>query len=238
MTNTSVEKAVAVAEPREKEIAEEEGPAPTTDRGLTEAPINELPTQEDGPKEGVKDSGGKEDAINEKVKTKKPSWRHTCYWVSMALVAGFCMGTGCFIYASSFSGLGIVGTGTYAPGGFVFFLTIKIFMVIAHKLKTGFWVKRANSTLVYPDGKIRWRNLIPLGSNAALNASYTCIMTYAWTYAKRGGLNQGIISTLLSLTTVINIGLFYCLFKEKVTAVQVIGIIIMIGCIVCLGFAT
>ena len=169
MSNTSVEKAVAVADPKEKEITDELNGADTerrlteapagldrrltrahteTERRLTEAPINELPTQEDGPKEGVKDSGGKEDAINEKVKTKKPSWRHTCYWVSMALVAGFCMGTGCFIYASSFSGLGIVGTGTYAPGGFVFFLTIKIFMVIAHKLKTGFWVKRANSTLV------------------------------------------------------------------------------------------
>ena len=36
----------------------------------------------------------------------------------------------------------------------------------------------------------------------------------------------------------INIGLFHCLFKEKVTVVQVIGIVIMIGCIVCLSFET
>jgi len=238
MSNTNVEKAVVPADSREKYIAEEEGHAPNTDRGLTEAPKDELPTQEKSQKEDVKDTDAKKDATKEKDEKEKPSWRHTCYWVSLALLAGFNMGTGSFIYASNFSGLGIVGTGTYAPGGFLFYVLVKIGMLIKSRIKTGAWINPANSTVVYPDGKIRWTNLIPLIANTVTNGAYLVILTYAWAYAKRGGLNQGIISTFLSFASVINIGLFYCFFKEKVTVVQVIGIVIMIGCIVCLSFET
>jgi len=41
-------------------------------------------------------------------------------------------------------------------------------------------------------------------------------MTFAWKFAKIGGLNQGVISTLLSFASVFNIFLFAYLFKEKV----------------------
>ena len=237
MSNKQTEQFSINTDSKEQCINEEVGLV-NTETTLNEALISELPAQEKSQKEGVKDADAEKGATKEKVETKKPSWRHTCYWVSLALLAGFSMGTGSFVYASNYSGLGIVGNGTYAPGGFLFFTIIKIGMLIRSRIKTGAWINPANSTVVYPDGKIRWKNLIPLIGNTATSAAYAYIMTYAWMYAKRGGLNQGTISTFLSFASVINIGLFYCLFKEKVTVVQVIGIVIMILCIVCLSFET
>ena len=60
-------------------------------------------------------------------------------------------------------------------------------------------------------------------------------MSVAWDFAKQGGLNQGVVSTLLSFAAVFNVVTFYICFGEKVTIWQGFGIVFMIICILCLG---
>lgn len=50
-----------------------------------------------------------------------------------------------------------------------------------------------------------------------------------------GGLNQGIVSTLLSFASVFNLFLFRCFFKEKVTIPQGFGIVLMIAAVCCMS---
>jgi len=61
-------------------------------------------------------------------------------------------------------------------------------------------------------------------------------MTLGWRLAKQAGINQGVISTLLGFAGIFNMISFYFGFKEKTNASQAVGVLIMLGCIVCIGF--
>ena len=82
-----------------------------------------------------------------------------------------------------------------------------------------------------------WKTLIPLFGNAITNGGYLVVMSLAWDFAKAGGLNQGVVSTLLSFASVFNVVTFYCFFNEKISLWQGLGICFMIGCVLCLGLA-
>ena len=58
--------------------------------------------------------------------------------------------------------------------------------------------------------------MIAVAANCLTNFLYTVCMTFAWKFAKMGGLNQGVVSTLLSFSSVFNVFIFWWLFKEKV----------------------
>ena len=159
-----------------------------------------------------------------------------CYWVSCGLGAGACMGTGAFVYAPEYAKYGLAGTGVLGPGTFVLFLLWRLALEIRYRARTGVWLKPEGSR-AWENGKPKWKTLIPWISNALTNAGYLVVMSFAWNFAKEGGLNQGVVSTLLSFTSVMNSINFYCFFGEKLSLWQGLGICLMIGCILCLGLA-
>lgn len=63
-------------------------------------------------------------------------------------------------------------------------------------------------------------------------------MSYAWKFAKWGGINQGVISALSGVTVIINIASFYFAFGEKTNFTQFIGIFLMLTSITLIGLAT
>ena len=70
----------------------------------------------------------------------------------------------------------------------------------------------------------------------ATNNGYFFALTYAWEFAKLGGMNQGVISTLVSFASVFNIIAFYFLYNEKISCTQFMGVLLLIGCAMCLVF--
>lgn len=103
-------------------------------------------------------------------------------------------------------------------------------------MKNGRWTKEKGSYLLTDgDRKIRWSSLIPIFASFLTNTLYLLAMSIGWKLAKASGLNQGVISTLLSLASVINIVIFYFKFGEKISAFHLIGVFLMIACIVCIS---
>jgi len=198
----------------------------------------------DGDKEAEDSSKGhpeKGDDTNKGLthqEIKHGRWQHTCYWVFLSLIGGLTLGIGEYLYASNYAHYGLLGIGVMAPGTICWFTLFKIILACYYYRKNGSVINRPKSSLVYPDGRIRWFNLVPLMANVIGNAGFLAVLSYAWEFAKRGGLNQGIITSFLAFAAVINVFLFRYFFNETVTATQVLGIVIMIGCIVCLGFET
>lgn len=73
--------------------------------------------------------------------------------------------------------------------------------------------------------------------NVTVNVSYLIVMTYAWYFAKLGGINQGVVSALLALASLINVVSFYCAFGEKIGYLHCIGVFFMVASVVCIGAA-
>ena len=103
--------------------------------------------------------------------------------------------------------------------------------------KNGRWLKATGSRVVTDDGNYKWRNLIPLLGNVFINGTYLIIMAYAWNFAKLGGLNQGLVTTWLSVASVYNVITFYCVFGEKPLPLQYLGIALIIAMILTLDLA-
>ena len=104
-------------------------------------------------------------------------------------------------------------------------------------MKNGAWTNPKNSRLVWPNGKLKWSNLVPLLGNATVNVSYLIVMTYAWYFAELGGINQGVVSALLALASLINVVTFYFGFGEKIGWLHLIGVVFMVASVICIGAA-
>ena len=90
---------------------------------------------------------------------------------------------------------------------------------------------------MWDDGKIKWSNLVPFLGNVTVNVSYLIVMTYAWHFAKLGGINQGVVSALLALASLINVITFYFGFGEKISYIHLVGVVFMVASVVCIGAA-
>ena len=112
-----------------------------------------------------------------------------CYWISCSLAAGFFMGTGAAIFATHYADLGFQGGGLSGPTVFIAFFLLWAIRVVVYRVKSGAWTNPKNSRLVWPDGKLKKSNLVPLLGNATVNVSYLIVMTYAWYFAELGGIN-------------------------------------------------
>lgn len=147
------------------------------------------------------------------------------------------MGTGAFIYASNYADYGLAGSGVLGPGAFVVFLLAKLIREVIYRSKNRSWVKPLRSSWFLETGKVRWSSLVPLLGNMGANIGYTIVMTFAWRFADEAGLNQGVISSLLSFASVFNCVVFYCAFGEKVSKLHLIGVAFMFCGIACIGAA-
>ena len=147
------------------------------------------------------------------------------------------MGTGAFIFASNFSDQGIAATGLMGPIPALLFILTRVIIECRYKKKNNRWTKEKNSRLLKEDGTVRWSTLVPLIGNVLTNALYLFAMTIGWKLAKASGLNQGVISTLLSCASVFNMIIFYFKFGEKISAFHFIGVALMIACVLCISMA-
>ena len=147
------------------------------------------------------------------------------------------MGTGGALYATCYSRLGMAGVGLTGPGTFLVYLFWRISLEVCYRIKHGQWLKSTGSRVVDDDGNYKWKNLIPLLGNVLINGIYLINMSYAWNFAKLGGLNQGLVTTWLSVASVYNVITFYCVFGEKPLPLQYLGIFLIICMIVTLDLA-
>ena len=88
-----------------------------------------------------------------------------------------------------------------------------------------------------PEGKILWKSIIPVIVGVLTNGAYLLVLSLGWKLAKASDMNQGVISTLLSTASLINIIVFYFKFGEKISCLHFIGVALMIGCIICVSLA-
>ena len=137
-------------------------------------------------------------------------------WVACATFAGMFQGSGSFIYASNFAKYGFIANGVLGPGTLIAAIIAKLIMEISYYCKHKTWFKKEGSAWKNKEGKWSAFNVIAVVANGLTNFLYTVCMTFAWKFAKMGGLNQGVVSTLLSFSSVFNIFLFCWLFKERV----------------------
>ena len=102
-------------------------------------------------------------------------------------------------------------------------------------MEIGTFINKDKSNIVDKDGKYITKNLIPLLGNWYANTSHIFLFTYAFKYAKMGGLNQGIIPIVTTMATPITSIVFYKMFGEKVTATKIFGMMFTVGCVVFLA---
>lgn len=146
------------------------------------------------------------------------------------------MGTGGAIYATCYARLGLSGVGITGPGTFLVYLTWRILLELRYRCKHDQWTKREGSRVLDERGNYKWKNLIPLLYNVFINGTYLIVMSFAWNFAVQGGMNQGLVTTWLSVASVYNVIIFYCVFREKPLPLQYLGIFLIITMIVALNF--
>ena len=129
------------------------------------------------------------------------------------------MGTGAFIYATRYTQYGFTATGLFGPGTFIFALIFKALIELHYRCKESRWLKPNNKSVFFDVElkKIKWLAVVALLMQVITNNGYFFALTYAWEFAKLGGMNQGVISTLVSFASVFNIIAFYFLYKEKIS---------------------
>jgi drug/metabolite transporter (DMT)-like permease len=146
------------------------------------------------------------------------------------------MGIGSYLYASSFAKFGFLGNGFLGPGMLIVTTLTKILFEFRYRLKNKRWFREENSAWIAKDtGKVYFINLIPWLGGFLCNTVYIVSMTFAWRFSQIGGLNQGIISNLLSFSSVINLFTFKLFFKQSVSIAQIIGIFLMIIGLACIS---
>ena len=82
------------------------------------------------------------------------------------------------------------------------------------------------------------KNLVPVLGNAFANTSHVFFFSYAFKFAKMGGLNQGIIPIMTTLASLFNSVLFYFTFGEKISSPKLLGMFMTISCVVFLALAS
>ena len=159
-------------------------------------------------------------------------------WVSIGLLAGAFLGFGRFFYATSFAKYGAPGIGAIGPSTVIIVLSVKLGLNIPYRCRNGRWLKEKDSNLLNdpPHRTIKWWNLFVLMFYSAPSLVIFICLTYAWRFAKLGGINQGVISILNSFASIINIIVFYFAFGEKTNATQIFGIALMLVCIFLISF--
>lgn len=78
-------------------------------------------------------------------------------------------------------------------------------------------------------------NLAPLLGNWYGNTAHVFLFTYAFKFAKLGGLNQGVIPIMTIFASIFNSIAFYLAFGEIISMPKIFGMIIACSCVVFLS---
>ena len=145
------------------------------------------------------------------------------------------MGIGIYFLAVNLSKDGIAGTGILGPVSLALLVGFKLGFAIRNRLTIGRFINPEDSNIINPDGSLKWVNLVPLLGNAYANISHIFLFTYAFKFAKMGGLNQGVVPIVTTTATLYNSVIFYFVFGEKVSKVKIFGMLFTVGCVVLLA---
>ena len=156
-------------------------------------------------------------------------------WVIYGILAAMSMGVGQYIYAVNFSKYGIIGTGFIGPVPLLLLIIFKLSFAIRNKINLGVFINPEKSNIVDREGNFIKKNLVPLLGNWYANTAHVFLFTYAFKYAKLGGMNQGIIPIVTTTATLYNSILFYKAFGEKVSKVRIFGMCFTVCCVICLA---
>ena len=127
--------------------------------------------------------------VKPKGPEQKPKIGCIPIWVLKGAGAALTMGVGQFIFAVYFSGNGIIGTGVLGPVPLIFLILFKLQIAIRNKMKLGTFINKDKSNIIDSEGKYIWKNLYPLLGNWFANTGHVFLFTYAFKFAKKGGLN-------------------------------------------------
>ena len=131
---------------------------------------------------------------------------------------------------------GMMGPGFTGPLGLIICLMYRAFQMMKNIIYKGTPIDYRNSNWFDKEThRFKRSNLIPLAGNFIPNLLGLISIALAFKYAAKGGLNQGILPTLTSLSGVYSAFIFYFSFNELVSPAQIFGMILMLVCVVFLG---
>mmetsp|Transcript_17589 Transcript_17589/g.29697 ORF Transcript_17589/g.29697 Transcript_17589/m.29697 type:complete len:86 (+) Transcript_17589:326-583(+) len=85
--------------------------------------------------------------------------------------------------------MGWHGIGFIGPAPLVILSLLKLGVAIRNKCTKGVFVDRNHSNIVDPQGKLIKKNLIPVFGNWQGNIAQVFLFTFAYKFAKLGGVN-------------------------------------------------
>ena len=146
-----------------------------------------------------------------------------------SLAAGLCFGLCNFL-------LGMISEDAQ-PASYIFSIGAIAFAVIFrggeaayNRFTKGTYFDWDNSNF-YRGNCFNWTNLVGLILRATVNIIYQLAVLFALMFADRGGINQGVVSSIFSLYCIYTSIIFYFLFNERLTRKLILGIFLMISCV-------
>ena len=113
---------------------------------------------------------------------------------------------------------GVCGPGFAGPLALVILVGYRLFQACKNKWEYGRFINRKKSNWVAKEtGLFQFENLSPLVGNSLPNMAGLIVLSMGMKYAAMGGVNQGIIPTLMSLGGVYSGILFYFAFDELIS---------------------
>ena len=157
------------------------------------------------------------------------------YWVLTILLAALCMGIALYIYATKLSQKGLVATAYVGPIPLAASIFCKILLTFYSKLKNGEYWNKSRSNFINEDGSFNNKNIWPLLVNIYANCAHYIFFTLAFKYAKLADINQGVVTIITIMATILNAISFYCAFGEKPSCSKYVGMLFCAGTTVFLG---
>jgi hypothetical protein len=201
---------------------------------IEEVEMGSVANDKDGPKEIEPVKIAPEEKTEEKPKEQvkdidKPSFLGVKLWIYKCFFASICMAFGNYIYATKFSKDGIIAVGYLGPLPLaLLFIYYSVYMIIT-KTKTGNFIDNNNSNFFRPDGSFQKINLVPLLGNWYANSAHIFIYSFAFRFAKKGGINQSIVPAMVIFATIFNTISFYLKFGQTVSCTKLIGMLFTIS---------
>lgn len=146
-----------------------------------------------------------------------------------SFLAGIFKGLGSFLQGL-ISDQGLSVSYLFAVGALAFAGTFRIIEAVKLKMQTGSFYDIEQSNFI-KDRKIKWINVLGLFLRAGLNKGFQVLCVYAFMYAEKASLNQGIITALLSTYCIFTSIIFLAVFNERLQTKFLVGIILMMSCV-------
>ena len=147
---------------------------------------------------------------------------------------------GNFVFAINNADLGLMGCSVMGPFTVLLAVMIKLVHSVVYRVQHGRWLKEKDSVLLFdsPNRTVKWYNLLPVCGAALPTVANTLLLTYAWQFASVSGVNQGIVSSVGTFSSIIDILTFYYFLGERTNIVQFIGIGLMLLSITMISLAS